>query len=186
MILPIYTYGQPILRKVAEPTDKDYPQLHQLIDSMFETMFKADGVGLAAPQVGHSIRLLVIDADSISKDYPECKGFKREMINPELLESSKETVSLEEGCLSFPGIHEKVARAKKISIKYFDRNFVEHTETFENFAARVVQHELEHLDGHVFIDDISPIRKQLNKGKLNSVIKGKVSCKYKVKPAKAK
>lgn len=185
MILPIYTYGQPILRKATAPVDKDGTvDIGQLIDDMFETMYRAEGVGLAAPQVGHSIRVLVLDAHSLAKDYPECAHFKREMINPELLEESKEKVSLEEGCLSFPGIHEKVQRAKKISVKYFDRDFVEHVETLEGFAARVVLHEMEHLAGHVFIDNISPIRKQLNKGKLNSVIKGKADVKYKIKPVK--
>jgi peptide deformylase len=185
MILPIYTYGQPILRKVAEPVGNDSStDIRRLIDDMFETMYKADGIGLAAPQVGHSIRVLVVDADSLKKNYPECKEFKREMVNPELLEESREKVSLEEGCLSFPGIHEKVQRAKKITVKYFDGDFVEHVETLEGFAARVVLHEMEHLAGHVFIDTISPIRKQLNKGKLNSVIKGKTDVKYKIKPVK--
>ncbi|MDR0835148.1 MAG: peptide deformylase, partial [Tannerella sp.] len=166
MILPIYTYGQPILRKAAAPVGKDEPtDIKQLIDNMFDTMYKADGIGLAAPQVGHSIRILVLDADSLKKDHPECTDFKREMVNPELLEESKEKISYEEGCLSFPGIHESVQRTKKITVKYFDRDFVEHTETLDGFAARVVLHELEHLAGHVFIDTISPIRKQLNKSK---------------------
>jgi peptide deformylase len=183
MILPIYTYGQPILRKAAAPVNKDSAtDIKQLIGNMFETMYKADGVGLAAPQVGLSIRVLVLDADTLKKDYPECANFKREMINPELLEESREKISLEEGCLSFPGIHENIQRAKKITVKYCDGDFTEHVETFDGFAARVVLHEMEHLSGHVFIDNISPIRKQLNKGKLNSVIKGKADVKYKIKP----
>ncbi|MDR2145128.1 MAG: peptide deformylase [Tannerella sp.] len=184
MILPIYTYGQPILRKVTEPVPADYPNLKQLIEDMFETMEKADGVGLAAPQVGHSIRMLVINGDSIKKNYPECEGFIRVMINPELLEESKEKVSLEEGCLSFPGIHEKVIRTKQITIKYYDGDFREHIEALDGFAARIALHELEHLEGHVFIDTISPIRRQLNKGKLNSVIRGKAEAKYKIKPVR--
>jgi peptide deformylase len=185
MILPIYTYGQPILRKAAEPVNmENKAEICQLVDDMFETMYKAEGVGLAAPQIGQSVRLLVLDADSLKKNYPEVKDFKRAMINPELLEESKEKISLEEGCLSFPGIHEEVQRAKKITVKYFDRDFVEHVETLEGFAARVALHEMEHLSGHVFIDNISPIRKQLNKSKLNSVIKGKTDVKYKIKPAR--
>ena len=181
MILPIYLYGQPVLRKEAEAVPQDYPELKELVNNMFETMYHADGVGLAGPQVGLSLTLLVLDADVLKDDYPECKGFKRAMINPELLEMSEETVSLEEGCLSLPGIHEKVARPAKIRVRYKDENWIEHEESVEGFAARVVQHEYEHLTGHVFIDDVSAIRRQLNKGKLNSIIKGTAKCSYRVK-----
>lgn len=184
MILPIYTYGQPVLREETQTIDKDYPNIKELVGNMFDTMYNADGVGLAAPQIGQSIRLLVIDADAVSQSYPECKDFKRVMINPEIIEESNETISLEEGCLSFPGIHEKVSRAAQIRIRYKDENFDEHEEAVEGFAARIVQHECEHLDGHVFIDNISPIRRQLNKGKLSNLIKGSVSCDYKIKPVK--
>jgi peptide deformylase len=184
MILPIYTYGQPVLREETKTIDKDYPQISELIANMFETMHKADGVGLAAPQVGTPIRLFVIDANALVKTYPECKDFKRVMINPEITERSDETVSLEEGCLSFPGIHEKVPRAVSIRIEYFDENFNKKEETVEGFNARVVQHEFDHLYGRVFIDSISPIRRQLNKGKLNNLIKGKASCDYKIKTMK--
>ena len=182
MILPIYTYGQAVLRKNAEPVDKDYPGLKALIDDMFETMYSAEGVGLAAPQVALSIRLIVIDADAVSESHPECKGFRRTLINPEITASGKETIALEEGCLSFPGIHEKVARAAEIRVRYRDANFDEQEEAVEGFAARIVQHECEHLDGGVFIDKISPIRRQLNKGKLNSIVKGKTPYNYKIKP----
>ncbi|MDH6533564.1 peptide deformylase [Parabacteroides sp. 52] len=181
MILPIFLYGQPVLRAEMEDVSPDYPDLKRLIANMFDTMYNADGVGLAAPQVGLAIRLLVIDADVISEDCPECKGFKRTMINPEITERSEEEVTLEEGCLSFPGIHEKVTRARNIRVKYLDEDFVEHDEVIEGFAARVVQHECEHLDGHVFIDNISGIRRQLNKGKLNDIIKGTARCAYKAK-----
>lgn len=181
MILPIYLYGQPVLRKETEDVPQDYPDLKQLVKNMFETMYHADGVGLAAPQVGLSLRLLVIDADVVGDDCPECKDFKRAMINPEILERSDDTVTLEEGCLSFPGVHEKVARSKKIRVKYYDEDFQEHEEVIEGFAARIVQHECEHLDGHVFIDNISAIRRQLNKGKLNDIIKGSVRCSYRAK-----
>lgn len=181
MVLAVYLYGQPVLRKKAEEVPADYPDLKQLVSNMYETMYKADGVGLAGPQVGLSLRLLVIDADVVKDDFPECKGFKRTMINPVFIERSEETVSMEEGCLSFPGIHEKVARSVKIRVRYFDEEWKEHDEVIEGYAARVVQHECEHLEGHVFIDNISGIRRQLNKGKLNSIIKGTTRCSYKAK-----
>lgn len=181
MILPVYLYGQPVLRKEAEPISADYPELKQLVANMFETMYNADGVGLAGPQVGLAIQLVVIDADVLGDDFPECKGFKRVMINPVFLEKSEETVSMEEGCLSLPGVHEKVARSQRVRIKYWDADFVEHEEELHGFAARVAQHECEHLGGHVFIDNISAIRRQLNKGKLNSIIKGTARCSYRAK-----
>ena len=184
MVLPIYTYGQAVLREEAKTIDRDYPNIKELISNMYETMYNAEGVGLAAPQIGSSIRLIVIDGDPLSENYPECEGFKHTMINPEIIEESDETISMEEGCLSFPGIHEKVTRAAKIRIRYTDENFDEHEESIEGFAARIVQHECEHLDGRVFIDNISPIRRQLNKGKLNNLIKGSISCDYKIKPTK--
>ena len=181
MILPVYLYGQPVLRKEAEEVPQDYPDLKVLVSNMFETMYHADGVGLAGPQVGLSLRLLVIDADVLADDFPECKGFKRTMINPVFLEKSEETDSMEEGCLSLPGIHEKVSRSVRIRIKYQDADFVEHEEELSGFAARVVQHECEHLTGHVFIDNVSAIRRQLNKGKLNNIIIGSVRCSYRAK-----
>lgn len=181
MVLAVYLYGQPVLRKKAEEVPADYPDLKQLVSNMYETMYKADGVGLAGPQVGLSLRLLVIDADVVKDDFPECKGFKRTMINPVFIERSEETVSMEEGCLSFPGIHEKVARSVKIRVRYFDEEWKEHDEVIEGYAARVVQHECEHLEGHVFIDNVSAIRRQLNKGKLNSIIKGTARCSYRAK-----
>ena len=181
MILPVYLYGQPVLRKEAELVPQDYPDLKQLIKDMYETMYHADGVGLAGPQVGLSLQVLVIDADVLKDDFPECKGFKRAMINPVFLEKSEETVSMEEGCLSLPGIHEKVARSVKIKIKYRDEDWQEHEEELSGYAARVEQHESEHLTGHVFIDNISAIRRQLNKSKLNSIIKGTARCSYRAK-----
>ena len=184
MVLPIYTYGQSVLREEAVAIDKNYPELKKLVSDMFETMQNAEGVGLAAPQIGQSIKLLIIDADAVSQSYPECKGFKRIMINPEITELSNEAITLEEGCLSFPGIHEKVTRAEKISVRYMDENFDEREENVEGFAARIVQHECEHLNGRVFIDNISPIRRQLNKGKLNNLIKGNTHCDYKIKSAR--
>ena len=181
MILPVYLYGQPVLRQKAEVVAADYPNLKQLVADMFETMYRAEGVGLAAPQVGLSLRLLVIDADVVKDDFPECKGFKRTMVNPVFLERSPEEVSMEEGCLSLPGVHEKVARSTRIRVRYFDEEMKEHEEVIEGWAARVVQHECEHLEGHVFIDNVSAIRRQLNKGKLNSIIKGTARCSYRAK-----
>lgn len=181
MILPIYLYGHPVLRGENVEVTADYPNLKELVANMFETMYNADGVGLAAPQVGLSIRVLVIDADVLADDFPECKGFKRAMINPRIIERSEEEVAMEEGCLSFPGLHEKVSRAKSIRITYLDEHMEPHEEELHGFAARVAQHEYEHLEGGVFIDNISPIRKQLSKGKLNNIIKGTVRCAYRTK-----
>ncbi len=180
MILPVFLYGQPVLRKVAQDITPDYPGLEKLIKNMFETMYHADGVGLAAPQIGLSIRLFVIDLDVISDRYPEYKGRSLTMINAQILEREGEDVTLEEGCLSLPQIHENVVRKDRVKIKYCDENFVEHEEVFDGFAARVIQHEYDHIDGKMFIDHISLIRKQLIKGKLNSILNGKVRIDYRV------
>jgi len=183
MILPIYTYGNAVLRKVTEPITKDYPQLAELIDNMFDTMHHADGVGLAAPQVGLSIRLLVIDLAPFKDDDPELGSFKLAMINPAMLEMSDEKIAGEEGCLSIPGIHESVPRSQKIKIRYYDAAFNEHIEEFTDYKARVVQHEYDHLDGNLFTDKVTPLRRQLLKSKLTSIMKGKTSANYKVKTA---
>lgn len=181
MALPIYLYGQPVLRKVAEEIDKEYPKLKELVASMFDTMYESEGVGLAAPQIGLSIRLLVIDTTVLADDFPECEGFKRVMINANIIECNNEEVSLEEGCLSLPGIHEKVSRPTLIRVRYMDENFVKHEEIVQGFNARAVQHEYDHLEGKLFIDYISTIRKQLIKSKLNSIIKGNMRCSYRTK-----
>ncbi len=184
MILPVYVYGQPVLRKVAEDITPDYPNLKELIQNMFETMDYADGVGLAAPQIGLPIRVVVVDLDVLSEDYPEYKGFRKAYINAHILEVSGEEVSMEEGCLSLPGIHESVKRGNKIRVKYLDEDLVEHDEIVEGYLARVMQHEFDHLDGKMFIDHLSPLRKQMIKGKLNAMLKGKAHCTYKVKTVK--
>ena len=160
MILPIYTYGTAVLRKVAEPITKDYPQLKELIQNMFETMYHADGVGLAAPQVGLPIRVIVIDLVAFKEDDPELGSFKIAMINPTMLEFGDEMVTLEEGCLSIPGIHETVSRSERIKIKYFDADFNEYIEEFDGFKARVIQHEYDHLQGVLFIDHISRLKRE--------------------------
>ncbi|BEG98319.1 peptide deformylase [Bacteroides sedimenti] len=184
MILPIYVYGQPVLRKVAEDITPDYPNLKELIENMFATMERADGVGLAAPQIGLSIRVVVIDLDILSEEKPEYKDFRKAYINAHIIETEGEVVSMEEGCLSLPGIHEPVNRMSKIHVKYMDENFVEHDEYVEGYLARVMQHEFEHLEGRLFIDNLSPLRKQMIKGKLNAMLKGKARCSYKVKTIK--
>lgn len=181
MILPIYTYGQPVLRKVAEPIDKDYPGLDELIKNMYETMTHAEGVGLAAPQVGLPIRLLVIDLAPFKEDDPELGAFKITMINPEILEESEEEIAMDEGCLSIPGISETVVRPEYIKVKYMDENFNEHIKEFDGFRARVVQHEYGHLEGELFTDLVNPLRRQLLRSKLNNIIKKKVDTKYRVK-----
>ncbi len=183
MILPIYTYGQSVLRKESEDITPDYPGLKELIADMFETMYKSDGVGLAAPQIGRAIRLAVISLDVLKDDYPEYADFNRAYINPHIIEADEtETLSMEEGCLSLPGIHEPVRRPTRIRVKYMDEDWNEHDEWVEGYLARVMQHEFDHLDGKVFTDRLSPLRKQMVKSKLGALLKGKVQCGYKVKP----
>ena len=184
MILPIYTYGQPVLRKVAEDIDADYPELKQLVENMFETNERADGVGLAAPQIGLPIRVVIVDLRPLAEDMPEYAEFKRAYINGYIVDEEGETILMDEGCLSLPGIHEKVPRAERVRVQYVDENFVEHDEWVDGFLARVLQHEFDHLEGKVFTDRISPLRRQMNKGKFNALLTGKVRCDYKIKVAK--
>jgi len=183
MILPIYTYGNAVLRKEAEDINSNYPNLTALIENMFETMHHADGVGLAAPQIGLSIRLLVIDFAALHEDDAELAKFKITMINPVMLEMSEEEVEDNEGCLSIPGISEKVFRSEWIKIQYFDADFKSHTEEFEGYKARAIQHEYDHLEGSLFTDHINPLRRQMIKSKLNGIAKGKTACEYKIKTA---
>jgi len=177
----MYLYGQSVLRKVAEPIDKDYPELQTLIDNMFETMYKSEGVGLAAPQIGLGIRVVVIDASPMADEEPSLANSKMALINPHIESFEGENVSMEEGCLSLPGIHESVTRKNTIHITYMDENFVHHDEVISGYLARVIQHEYDHLEGHVFTDRISPIRRQLITNKLQNIAKGKVNCNYKTK-----
>jgi peptide deformylase len=180
MILPIYLYGQPVLRKQAEEIEQT-PELAQFIADMYETLTQAEGCGLAAPQVGKPWRLFIVDATELAEDYPECKDFKRTFINPELIAASEDTCVYSEGCLSLPGISENVVRPATVRLRYLDENFQEHEETFSGFCARVVQHEYDHLEGHVFTDRISPIRKTFARNKLAAIAKGKVGARYKYK-----
>jgi len=183
MILPIYLYGHPVLRKITKDISTDYPNLKTLLDNMFETMSNADGVGLAAPQIGLEDRILVVDLTSHTKDDASFKDFKKVFINAHIVECDGEEANVEEGCLSVPGIHEKVPRKNRIRIKYFDENFQLYDEVYEGFKARVIQHECDHLEGVMFVDYISGIRKQMIRSKLNKMLIGDVNCSYKVKAA---
>lgn len=185
MILPIYIYGQPVLRKESADIEKDYPNLKELLANMFETMEEANGVGLAAPQIGLNIRVVVIDLDVLSEDFPEYKGFKKGFINPHIIEYDEtNTESLEEGCLSLPGIQEKVTRPTRIHVQYLDEDLNEHDGWVEGYLARVMQHEFDHLDAKMFIDRISPLRKQLIKSKLKALLQGRYRCSYRTKAAR--
>lgn len=181
MILPIYLYGHPVLRKETVEVTPDYPKLKELIQNMFETMYNADGVGLAAPQVGLNLRLFVIDLEPLAEDEPKYAGFKKVFINPRIVEYKGEIVKLNEGCLSLPGLSESVEREESVRIQYFDEDFKPHDEEYSDFFARCIQHEYDHIEGKLFIDKISAIRKQLIKSKLNNMLKGKVNCHYRVK-----
>ena len=180
MILPIVAYGHPTLKAVAQPVTPDYPELETLIQDMWETLAHSEGVGLAAPQVNKSIQLFLVDGNPFYPDYPDAKDFKQAFINPELLEASEEMSPFKEGCLSLPNIYEEVMRPEKIRIKYLDENFQEHEEVFEGIRARIIQHEYEHLQGHVFVDDIAPLRKTLLQGKLRAITEGKCDVDYRM------
>ena len=185
MILPIYVYGQPVLRKVAEDITPDYPELKTLITNMWETLADSEGIGLAAPQVGLDIRLVVIDLDPLSEDLPEYKDFRQVYINAHIVEYDEtNTDASEEGCLSLPAIHEKVIRPTRIRVQWMDENFQAHDEWIDGYLARVMQHEFDHLDGKMFIDRISPLRKQLIKSKLKALTQGRYRCGYKTKPVR--
>ena len=183
MILPVCVYGHPVLRKVSDEIDEDYEGLGKLIEDMWQTMYHTDGIGLAAPQIGRSIRLIVIDATPMAEEFPELANFKRVLINPEIIEFGGDTDSESEGCLSLPGIREEVKRPTKIKIEYENENFEVVEEELEGFAARVVQHEYDHVEGKLFVDHVSPLKKRFLKGKLNAISKGKVDVSYRIKTA---
>lgn len=178
MIYPIVVYGHPILRKVAGEIDKDYPGLNQLIADLFETMYYSDGLGLAAPQIGKSIRLFVIDGAPVGEDEPALADFKKVFINSHITERSADLVPMTEGCLSIPNLREEVIRESRVRINYYDENWVYHDDVFEGFKARIVQHEYDHLDGILFPDRLTPIRKRLLKSKLTAISKGKFEAEY--------
>lgn len=186
MILPIYAYGQPVLKKVADDIDKDYPKLAELIENMWETMYKAEGVGLAAPQIGLSIRLFMVDTVQIFENDEEAKeeGLKKVFINAEKIEEAGKEWEYEEGCLSIPDIRGDVKRPEQLKLRYLDENFEEHEEVFTGINARVIQHEYDHIDGVLFTEKLKPIKRKLIKRKLEKIRKGKIGLDYKMKFAK--
>ena len=179
MILPIYLYGSKVLREETEDIDASYPELQKLIADMWETMYHSEGVGLAAPQIGKSISVIVIDGSPVADKFPECEGLKLTLINPELeVVEDEAPVSREEGCLSLPGLSETVRRHEHVILRWMDENFQPQEQEFKGFASRIIQHEFDHLCGEVYTDHIAPIRKQLIKKKLNNIAKGKTRCEY--------
>jgi len=188
MILPIVAYGDPVLKKKAKNIDKDYPRLSELIENMFETMYGAYGVGLAAPQIGLPIRLFLVDTepfaedDSFSeKEQEQLKNFKRTFINAQILEEEGDEWAFNEGCLSIPDVREDVFRQPKIKIQYQDENFETRVEEFDGLIARVIQHEYDHIEGILFTDKLSSFKKRLIKGKLSNISKGKIKIDYKMR-----
>jgi peptide deformylase len=185
MIYPITVYGDPILRKKTEDIDRNFEGLKKLAEDMLETMHNADGVGIAAPQIGLSLRIFVVDLSPLGEDYPELANFIKVFVNPHILVREGEEELMDEGCLSLPGIREDVLREDHIRIKYYDLDWNEHDETYTGYPARVLQHEYDHLDGILFIDHCSAFKRRLLKGKLTDISKGKVNTTYKIKIPKA-
>lgn len=188
MILPIVAYGDPVLKKKAVEIDKDYPKLSELIDNMYETMYGAYGVGLAAPQIGLAIRLFLVDTEPFSDDesftedeQAQLKNFKKTFINPIILEENGDEWAFNEGCLSIPDVREDVFRQPKIKIQYQDKNFETHVEEYDGLIARVIQHEYDHIEGVLFTDKLSSFKKRLIKGKLLNISKGKIKIDYKMR-----
>jgi peptide deformylase len=183
MILPIFAYGQPVLKKVAAPIEPDYPGLPELLANMWDTMYHADGVGLAAPQVGLSIRLFVVDTTLIDRDQKKDNdvGFKQTFINAQMVDETGDLWTYEEGCLSIPRIRGDVERPKVIRIRWLDEHFAPHEQTFEGVNARVIQHEYDHIEGILFTEHLKPLKKQLVRRKLDDIRLGKINPEYKMK-----
>jgi peptide deformylase len=182
MILPIYAYGFPVLKRVADDITPDYPKLKELLENMWDTMYDAHGIGLAAPQIGHGIRLFIIDSTQFEKeDHPSHVGFKKVFINAQKVEESGSRWSYEEGCLSIPNIRGEVMRQPLLKIRYLDENFVEHVEDFDGINARVIQHEYDHIQGVLFTELLSPVKRTLIKNKLENIRRGKVNADYRMK-----
>lgn len=179
MIYPVTVFGDPVLRKIAEPISSDFPNLKEFIQNMFDTMYNSDGVGLAAPQVSQAIRIFVIDSSTDDED--EQPGIKKAFINPVILEKSGDEWVMNEGCLSLPEIREDVVRPETVKIKYLDEEFNEHTEVYHGFTSRVIQHEYDHLEGIMFVDYLNPLKKRILKNKLTAISKGKIIPKYRIK-----
>ncbi len=181
MILPIVAYGDPVLKKKAVDIKEQYPNLKELIDNMFDTMENANGVGLAAPQIGKAIRLFVIDASPFEDKDPELADFVQVFINAQIVEESGKEWVFNEGCLSIPTVREDIMRKPTILIRYYDEHFDYYEEEFSGLAARIIQHEYDHIEGKLFTDRISALKRTLLKGKLNDISKGKVDVDYKMK-----
>jgi len=181
MVLPIIAYGDPILRKMSEEIDESYPDLKEFINDMYETMYDSSGVGLAAPQVGRSIRLFIIDGEKYGEEDESLLNFKEVFINPIIIEETGQEWDFNEGCLSIPGIREDVRRKPQITLEYYDENFVLKEEIFDGVAARIIQHEYDHIEGVLFTDRINPLRRRLLKGKLHNIAKGNIEVDYKMK-----
>ena len=186
MKLPIIAYGDPVLRQRTKEIDESYPDLDILIENMFDTMYAAYGVGIAAPQIGLPIRLFVIDGEPYAEDDPEMENFKKVFINPQIIDENGEPWAYNEGCLSIPDIREDISRNETITISYLDENWVEHEETYSGLAARVIQHEYDHIEGILFTDKLSPLKKALLKGRLDDISRGNVDVDYKMKFPKLK
>lgn len=180
MVYPIIVYGDPILRKRAADIPRDYPGLSQLIQDMFETMYAAHGIGLAAPQIGKGIRVFVVDGTTLEEEEEDMTGFRKVFINPEILDENGAVWAFEEGCLSIPNIRENVSRQENVRIRYVDENFVPKEEEYTGVKARIIQHEYDHLDGKLFIDYLTPLRKRMLKGKLTNISKGDVETEYRI------
>jgi peptide deformylase len=188
MILPIVAYGHPVLRKVSQDIDPDYPDLNKFIGDMWETMYSSNGVGLAAPQVNKDIRLFVVDSEQIfrnmepdeKKEYPDDPGIKQVFINAHIKEINGEKWAYNEGCLSIPKIREDIVRNETVTLEYKDENFKPYIRTFNGITARIILHEHDHLDGKLFIDYLPPLKRKLMKGKLDDISKGKVNVDYKM------
>lgn len=193
MIYPIVAYGDPVLRKKGKDITKDYPKLNELVENMYETMYEAYGVGLAAPQIGLPIRLFIVDAspfaedEELSADEREfLKDFKQTFINPKILVEEGDEWAFNEGCLSIPDVREDVFRQPKIKMEYYDEDFNKYTKEFTGLAARVIQHEYDHIEGILFTDKISPLKKRLIKSKLNNISKGNIKVDYRMRFPDAK
>ena len=185
MIYPITVYGDPVLRKVTTDIDRNYEGLEKLVSDMFDTMHNAEGVGLAAPQIGLTDRIFVVDLSPLGEEEPLLKDFRKAFVNAHIVEKSGEKVLMDEGCLSLPGLREDVLRYSTIRIKYFDEKWHEYDEVYTGFTARVLQHEYDHLDGVMFVDYCSPLKKRLLKGKLTDISKGDVTTSYRIRVPRA-
>ncbi len=181
MIYPIVIYGNDVLRKPCLPVSADFPDLKKLIDDMFATLDEAGGVGLAAPQIGKSLKLFIVDGTAWAEDDPSCADFKQAFINAEIYAYSDQTKTYNEGCLSFPGLYADVPRSLSIRVRYLDEELKPHDEEFTGYKAWVIQHEYDHTEGHVFVDRVAPLRRNLLKGKLLNLAKGKYRCSYKTR-----